>query len=77
MVRPSRDRPTWALKKLPEFGLPVEEREPGSESSLGPSETEVDAPFEEAFDAGKEIAVREEAAVPEEAGRTRSGTAVR
>ncbi|MEU0413644.1 polysaccharide biosynthesis C-terminal domain-containing protein [Streptomyces griseorubiginosus] len=66
VVRPTRDRPTWALKKLPEFGLPVEEREPGSESSLGPSETEVDAPFEEAFDAGKEIAVREEAPVPEE-----------
>ncbi|MFI6281074.1 lipopolysaccharide biosynthesis protein [Streptomyces sp. NPDC050988] len=46
-------RPTWALKaplQLPparvEVGLPVEEREPGSETSLGPSEVEVDAPFE-------------------------------
>ncbi|QQM44366.1 lipopolysaccharide biosynthesis protein [Streptomyces liliifuscus] len=46
-------RPTWALKaplQLPparvEVGLPVEEREPGSETSLGPSEAEVDAPFE-------------------------------
>ncbi|WP_151479564.1 lipopolysaccharide biosynthesis protein, partial [Streptomyces albicerus] len=46
-------RPTWALKaplQLPaprvEVGLPVESREPGSETSLGPSEAEVDAPFE-------------------------------
>nr|WP_203615488.1 lipopolysaccharide biosynthesis protein [Streptomyces sp. SID13726] len=64
--RPERDRPTWALKRLPELGLPVEAREPGSESSLGPSETEVDAPFEVAFDAGKETGVREESVVPEE-----------
>jgi hypothetical protein len=66
-------RPTWARK--PGLGLPVEEREPGSEASLGP--TEVDAPFESEFDAGKsadreesvvgaEPAVREEAAVREE-----------
>ncbi|GHH18390.1 lipopolysaccharide biosynthesis protein [Streptomyces lanatus] len=59
-VRPEH-RPTWA--RTPEFGLPVEEREPA----------EVDAPFEAEFDAGKgageETAVpeeREEAAVPEE-----------
>ncbi|WP_030322357.1 lipopolysaccharide biosynthesis protein [Streptomyces sp. NRRL B-3229] len=69
VVSPTRDLPTWALRKLPELGLPVEEREPGAESSRGPSETEVDAPFEVAFDAGKEIAaVPEEAAAPVEAG---------
>ncbi|MFF4058094.1 lipopolysaccharide biosynthesis protein [Streptomyces sp. NPDC001668] len=62
----TRDRPTWALQKLPDLGLPVEEREPGSESSVGPSEPEVDAPFEVAFDAGKEIGVPDEPAVPEE-----------
>ncbi|MEV0222528.1 polysaccharide biosynthesis C-terminal domain-containing protein [Streptomyces sp. NPDC050704] len=46
-------RPTWALKtplQLPaprvEVGLPVEEREPGSETSLAPAEAGVDAPFE-------------------------------
>ncbi|KMS73319.1 membrane protein [Streptomyces viridochromogenes] len=65
-VRPDH-RPTWARK--PEVGLPVEEREPGSEASLGPAE--VDAPFETDFDAGRgEEAVpeeREEAAVREEA----------
>ncbi|MFF4358199.1 lipopolysaccharide biosynthesis protein [Streptomyces sp. NPDC001604] len=43
-------RPTWA--KNPEVGLPVEEREPGSEASLGPAETEVDAPFETEFEPG-------------------------
>ncbi|WDF36979.1 lipopolysaccharide biosynthesis protein [Streptomyces sp. T12] len=54
-------RPTWARK--PEVGLPVQDREPGSEASLGPAE--VDAPFEAEFDAGKgEEAVPEE---PEEA----------
>ncbi|MFJ4789424.1 lipopolysaccharide biosynthesis protein [Streptomyces sp. NPDC088794] len=42
-------RPTWA--KNPEVGLPVEEREPGSEASLGPAEVEVDAPFEAEFEA--------------------------
>ncbi|MEU6356037.1 lipopolysaccharide biosynthesis protein [Streptomyces sp. NPDC047072] len=68
VVGPTRDRPTWALRDFPEVGLPVEEREPGSESSLGPSETEVDAPFEEAFDAGKDVAgVAAAAVVPEEA----------
>ncbi|MFF3487027.1 polysaccharide biosynthesis C-terminal domain-containing protein [Streptomyces sp. NPDC002701] len=46
-------RPTWALRAplgLPssrvEVGLPVEKREPGSETSVSPSEIEVDAPFE-------------------------------
>ncbi|MFF4801731.1 lipopolysaccharide biosynthesis protein [Streptomyces sp. NPDC001351] len=43
-------RPTWA--RNPEVGLPVEEREPGSEASLGPAETEVDAPFETEFEPG-------------------------
>ncbi|MFJ2892053.1 lipopolysaccharide biosynthesis protein [Streptomyces sp. NPDC087305] len=44
-------RPTWALGvKRPEIvGLPVEEREPGSESSLSPAaEPEADAPSESA-----------------------------
>ncbi|WP_030946306.1 lipopolysaccharide biosynthesis protein [Streptomyces sp. NRRL S-646] len=49
-VVPVDHRPTWA--KNPEVGLPVEEREPGSEASLGPAETEVDAPFETEFEAG-------------------------
>ncbi|TXS45703.1 lipopolysaccharide biosynthesis protein [Streptomyces sp. uw30] len=61
-VRPEH-RPTWA--RTPEFGLPVEE----SRASTGPAE--VDAPFEDEFDAGKaetaEPEEREEAAVPEEA----------
>ncbi|MFF0012148.1 lipopolysaccharide biosynthesis protein [Streptomyces sp. NPDC005374] len=75
MERPARDRPTWALSKLPDLGLPVENREPGSESSLGPSEAEVDAPFEVAFDAGKDPVpgegpeVREEVAVPVESAQ--------
>ncbi|MGW7042946.1 lipopolysaccharide biosynthesis protein [Streptomyces avermitilis] len=50
-VRPDH-RPTWALRVQParepepHVGLPVEEREPGSEASLGPAEVpEVDAPF--------------------------------
>ncbi|RPF32358.1 lipopolysaccharide biosynthesis protein [Streptomyces sp. TLI_185] len=47
---PVDHRPTWA--KNPEVGLPVEEREPGSEASLGPAEMEVDAPFETEFEAG-------------------------
>ncbi|WP_328745939.1 lipopolysaccharide biosynthesis protein [Streptomyces sp. NBC_00285] len=73
--RPARDRPTWALRKLPDPGLPVENREPGSESSLGPSEPEVDAPFEVTFDAGQEAVpgaepeVREEAAFPTESAQ--------
>ncbi|MGW0842981.1 lipopolysaccharide biosynthesis protein [Streptomyces sp. NPDC002787] len=45
----AQDRPTRPLGMPLAFGLPVEEREPGSESSLGPAEVpEVDAPFEEA-----------------------------
>ncbi|MGI5453506.1 lipopolysaccharide biosynthesis protein [Streptomyces sp. CA-249302] len=47
VVRPDH-RPTWA--KNPELGLPVEERGPGSEASLGPAEIEVDAPFEAEFE---------------------------
>ncbi|MFS8203854.1 lipopolysaccharide biosynthesis protein [Streptomyces sp. CWNU-52B] len=46
-------RPTWASQaplRLPrsrtDLGLPVEKREPGSETSVSPSEIEVDAPFE-------------------------------
>ncbi|KUL41048.1 lipopolysaccharide biosynthesis protein [Streptomyces regalis] len=70
---PPERRPAWARK--PEVGLPVEDREPGSEASLGPAE--VDAPFEAGFDAGmgdeavpeerEEAAVREEAVVRQEA----------
>ncbi|MFJ7076727.1 lipopolysaccharide biosynthesis protein [Streptomyces sp. NPDC098781] len=71
-IRPDH-RPTWA--RTPELGLPVEEREPGAEASTGPAE--VDAPFEDEFDAGKgeeravpeereEAAVRQESAVREE-----------
>ncbi|GAA3552435.1 lipopolysaccharide biosynthesis protein [Streptomyces osmaniensis] len=66
-IRPEH-RPTWA--RTSEFGLPVEERRASAEP------TEVDAPFENEFDAGKgeaappdereEAVVREEAAVPEE-----------
>ncbi|MGW7715803.1 lipopolysaccharide biosynthesis protein [Streptomyces chartreusis] len=66
-IRPEH-RPTWA--RTSEFGLPVEERRASAEP------TEVDAPFEDEFDAGKgeaavpedreESVVREEAAVPEE-----------
>ncbi|MFF4051511.1 lipopolysaccharide biosynthesis protein [Streptomyces chartreusis] len=66
-IRPEH-RPTWA--RTSEFGLPVEERRASAEP------TEVDAPFEDEFDAGKgeaavpeereEAVVREEAAVPEE-----------
>ncbi|MFD5844930.1 lipopolysaccharide biosynthesis protein [Streptomyces chartreusis] len=66
-IRPEH-RPTWA--RTSEFGLPVQERRASAEP------TEVDAPFEDEFDAGKgeaavpeereEVVVREEAAVPEE-----------
>ncbi|MER7184045.1 lipopolysaccharide biosynthesis protein, partial [Streptomyces hyaluromycini] len=50
VVRPD-DRPTWALRPPRNLGLPVEEREPHAEASLGPAEVsllkeaEVDAPF--------------------------------
>ncbi|UUU20927.1 lipopolysaccharide biosynthesis protein [Streptomyces sp. DSM 40750] len=44
----AQDRPPRPLGMSPSLGLPVEEREPGSESSLGPAQApEVDAPFEE------------------------------
>ncbi|RSN92000.1 hypothetical protein DMH26_26180 [Streptomyces sp. WAC 05379] len=66
-IRPEH-RPAWA--RASEFGLPVEERRAAAEP------TEVDAPFEDEFDAGKgeaavpeereEAVVREETAVPEE-----------
>ncbi|MDN3022078.1 lipopolysaccharide biosynthesis protein [Streptomyces sp. S.PB5] len=72
-------RPTWA--KLPEVGLPVEEREPGTEASLGPAETEVDAPFENTLDLsgeGEREAVEEsvQKSVQEETA-VRKETAVR
>ncbi|PZH12422.1 hypothetical protein C1I97_12220 [Streptomyces sp. NTH33] len=38
------DSPAWPPERV---GLPVEEREPGSEASPGPAEREVDAPFAE------------------------------
>lgn len=45
----AQDRSTRPLGPPPSPGLPVEVREPGSESSLGPAEVpEADAPFEEA-----------------------------
>ncbi|MGW9590499.1 lipopolysaccharide biosynthesis protein [Streptomyces chartreusis] len=66
-IRPEH-RPTWA--RTSEFGLPVEEHRASAEP------TEVDAPFEDEFDAGKgeaavpeereEAVVRVKAAVPEE-----------
>ncbi|MFD7691739.1 lipopolysaccharide biosynthesis protein [Streptomyces sp. NPDC059805] len=66
-VRPEH-RPTWA--RAAEAGLPPG-REPGSEASAGPAE--VDAPFEDAFDAGKGevtavVEEPEEAAAPPEPG---------
>jgi O-antigen/teichoic acid export membrane protein len=68
------DRPTWALRPRPAeaVGLPVEEREPGSEASLGPAEAsllkeaEVDAPFEEDVVAEAPDAPEETAAPPDE-----------
>ncbi|MHC3475509.1 lipopolysaccharide biosynthesis protein [Streptomyces sp. 7R007] len=58
-------RPTWAV------GLPVEEREPGSEASLGPAE--IDAPFEEAAVSEQEAVQAE--AVPAEATREEARSA--
>ncbi|MFJ9906055.1 lipopolysaccharide biosynthesis protein [Streptomyces sp. NPDC101152] len=60
-VRPDH-RPTWA--KQPQVGLPVEEREPGSEASLGPAELEVDAPFAAGF--GKNPLRKPEASLAQE-----------
>ncbi|WP_405857852.1 lipopolysaccharide biosynthesis protein [Streptomyces sp. NBC_01515] len=62
-------RPTWALgiKRSEIVGLPVEEREPGSESSLSPSaEAQVDAPFEPANGSDR-VVVSEESLVREQA----------
>ncbi|MET7483546.1 lipopolysaccharide biosynthesis protein [Streptomyces sp. NPDC005538] len=62
-------RPTWALgiKRSEIVGLPVEEREPGSESSLSPSaEPDVDAPFEPA-EGSDRVVVPEAALVREQA----------
>ncbi|MFE7167560.1 lipopolysaccharide biosynthesis protein [Streptomyces sp. NPDC057616] len=59
-VLPADHRPTWAKK--PELGLPVEEREPGSEASLGPAE--VDAPFGASF--GEDVVREAEASLVQE-----------
>ncbi|MEW1772295.1 lipopolysaccharide biosynthesis protein [Streptomyces sp. NPDC086777] len=73
VVRPD-DRPTWALRPPRNLGLPVEEREPHSESSLGPAEAsllreaEVDAPFGKAAVPGEPAAPDGPAEVPEESG---------
>ncbi|MFE9599881.1 lipopolysaccharide biosynthesis protein [Streptomyces hokutonensis] len=67
-------RPTWALgiKRSEVVGLPVEEREPGSESSVSPvSEPEVDAPFEPANGSDR-VVVSEAALVAAEARETES-----
>ncbi|WP_405994311.1 lipopolysaccharide biosynthesis protein [Streptomyces sp. NBC_00986] len=62
-------RPIWALdiKRSEIVGLPVEEREPGAESSLSPSaRPEVDAPFEPANGSDR-VVVPEESLVREQA----------
>ncbi|MFI6935129.1 lipopolysaccharide biosynthesis protein [Streptomyces sp. NPDC050287] len=66
-VVPEDRRPTWA--RSPEVGLPVQEREPGSEASLGPAEPEVDAPFEPWEEEPEEV-VEEESAVRAQAPET-------
>ncbi|MET9085373.1 lipopolysaccharide biosynthesis protein [Streptomyces sp. NPDC004237] len=79
VVRPE-DRPTWALRPPRNLGLPVEEREPGAEASLGPAEAsllkeaEVDAPFGEAVVAKEPEAPEApaEAEAPEESVPARS-----
>ncbi|WP_405874523.1 lipopolysaccharide biosynthesis protein [Streptomyces sp. NBC_00005] len=72
-------RPTWAQN--PELGLPVEEREPGTEASLGPAELEVDAPFEAAeFEAAEfeaDFASGEKVVQEAEASLVREETPVR
>ncbi|GAA3240345.1 hypothetical protein GCM10020256_62290 [Streptomyces thermocoprophilus] len=55
-VRPGPGTPPLGTPAVPELGLPVEEREP-----------EIDAPFEEVFDAGYVDPVTAEIVVPEEA----------
>jgi O-antigen/teichoic acid export membrane protein len=67
-VAPEDHRPAWAAN--PEVGLPVEEREPGAEASLGPAE--VDAPFE----APEEAAVREDPAIARDEAAVREDHAV-
>jgi O-antigen/teichoic acid export membrane protein len=65
-------RPTWALgiKRSEVVGLPVEEKEPGSESSVSPvAEPEVDAPFEPANGSDR-VVVPEAALVAAEARET-------
>ncbi|MCX5047085.1 lipopolysaccharide biosynthesis protein [Streptomyces sp. NBC_00474] len=74
-VTPADRRPAWA--KNPELGLPVEEREPGSEASLGPAEMEVDAPFEAEFGADFEAGDDEEAVRAAEASLVREEAPVR
>ncbi|WP_262058344.1 lipopolysaccharide biosynthesis protein [Streptomyces sp. STR69] len=67
-------RPTWALgiKRSEVVGLPVEEREPGSESSVSPvAEPEVDAPFGPANGSDR-VVVPEAALVAAEARETES-----
>ncbi|MEU0964614.1 lipopolysaccharide biosynthesis protein [Streptomyces sp. NPDC005917] len=72
VARPD-DLPTWALRPPRNPGLPVEEREPGSEASLGPAEAsllpeaEVDAPFGEAVVPGEDVMPAEP---PEEPARS-------
>lgn len=64
------DRPTRALRPPRNPGLPVAEREPGAEASLGPAEAsllkeaEVDAPFGEAVVPEEEPAPAEPAEEP-------------
>ncbi|KAA0931420.1 lipopolysaccharide biosynthesis protein [Streptomyces apricus] len=77
-------RPTWALKAplrlpapRPEVGLPVEEREPGSETSVSPSEIEVDAPFESPLGGPAEEARDEEAGEEEARDGARDAEGVR
>ena len=74
-MTPADRRPAWA--KNPELGLPVEEREPGSEASLGPAEIEVDAPFEAEFGADFEAGDDEEAVRAAEASLVREEAPVR
>nr|WP_241267452.1 lipopolysaccharide biosynthesis protein [Streptomyces scabichelini] len=61
-------RPTWAIKaplQLPaprsELGLPVEEREPGSEASLGPAEAKPENEPEAGAPSGSSAPARREA----------------
>ncbi|MFD5586154.1 lipopolysaccharide biosynthesis protein [Streptomyces sp. NPDC127063] len=66
-VRPGPGTPPAGTPTVPEWalGLPVEERRPGSDASLGPAD--IDAPFEEAFDAGFGEAAKAQTAAETEA----------